>query len=232
MNRLVFRKNLISLLRSEDLEEIFAALPSLPDKYLLNGLFSCLCHPQEQVRWHAVSCFGVVVPSIGTTNMEAARTVMRRFLWMLNDESGGIGWGVPEAMAEVMFHNSRLADEYLHMLVSYTMDDGPELLQDGNFLELEPLQEGVLWGLCRLAPVYGKKLLDLRLDGNIDVYLVSKNSTVKGLACRLAGLLGLRNYISAISGAGADFSPIRLYEDGAIIECTVAELANAALEKF
>lgn len=232
MNRRTCKAYLISLLGSRDLDEILAELPSVPPKYLINGLFSCLCHPEEKVRWHAVSCFGAVVPAIGATDMEGARTIMRRFLWMLNDESGGIGWGVPEAMAEVMVHSSRLADEYLHMLVSYTMDDGPELFQDGNFLELELLQEGVLWGLCRLAPVYRDKLLDLRLGDNIGIYLVSKNHAVKGLACSLAGLLGLSAYLSDISGAGSDMSPVRLYENGVIRELTVAELAQAALEQL
>ncbi len=40
---------------------------------------------------------------------------MRRFLWSLNDESGGIGRARPEAMAECMCRDVRLADEYAHM---------------------------------------------------------------------------------------------------------------------
>ena len=167
MNRLQFKKHVINLLRFEDLATIYDEISSLPRKNLINTLFSCLCHSHELVRWHAVSSFGSVVPAMAVGDMEKARTVMRRFLWMLNDESGGIGWGVPEAMAEVMFHSRPLADEYLHMLVSYTMDDGPELFQDGNFLELELLQEGVLWGLCRVAPLYETELIGLGLDDNI-----------------------------------------------------------------
>eukprot|EP00362_Geleiidae_sp_MMETSP1317_P000447 CAMPEP_0201284794 /NCGR_PEP_ID=MMETSP1317-20130820/84991_1 /ASSEMBLY_ACC=CAM_ASM_000770 /TAXON_ID=187299 /ORGANISM="Undescribed Undescribed, Strain Undescribed" /LENGTH=71 /DNA_ID=CAMNT_0047606373 /DNA_START=1077 /DNA_END=1289 /DNA_ORIENTATION=- len=71
--------------------------------------------------------------------MEEARIVMRRMLWSMNDESGGIGWGVPEAMAEVMTCNKGLAEEYIHMLISYMREDGEELFQDGNFLEHESL---------------------------------------------------------------------------------------------
>jgi hypothetical protein len=165
-------------------------------------------------------------------DMEKARTVMRRFLWMLNDESGGIGWGVPEAMAEVMFHSRPLADEYLHMLVSYTMDDGPELFQDGNFLELELLQEGVLWGLCRVAPLYETELIGLGLDDNIEVYLLSENATVKGLACRLAGLLILTKYQSLLEPAREDHRSVRIYQRGAFLDSSVAELAESAIQSF
>ena len=229
MNRLRFKKHIINLLRSEDLDTILDELPSLPRNYLLNSLFSCLCHPHELVRWHAVSSFGFVIPAIAVNNLEEARTAMRRFLWMLNDESGGIGWGVPEAMSEVMFHSRPLADEYLHMLVSYTMDDGAELFQDGNFLELELLQAGVLWGLCRVAPRYGNELIGLGLDENIEVYLRSENGTVKGLACRLIGLLGLQNYKPLLESARTDQKPVQIYQQGVFLHSTVAELAKTAL---
>ena len=161
--------------------------------------------------------------------IDEARTVMRRFLWMLNDESGGIGWGVPEAMAEVMFHSPALAAEYLHMLVSYTMDDGPELFQDGNFLELDLLQEGVLWGLCRVAPRYRIELIELGLENNLEVYLFADNTAVKGLACRLAGLLGSKKYTPLLKPACDNHKPVRLYQHGTFLPTTVAELAEQAL---
>lgn len=230
MNRLKLKNHIIGLLLSENLDTIFGEFSSLPEKKLLNALFSCLCHTQEKVRWHAVSAFGQVVPAIALDDMEEGRVVMRRFLWMLNDESGGIGWGVPEAMAEVMYHSPPLSREYLHMLVSYTLDDGPAMFQDGNFLELDLLQEGVMWGLCRAAPMYKEELCKLGLDENIDVYLQSKNSSVKGLACRLAGLLNLKKKQRSIAAAREDLRPVRLYHEGKFFECTVAELADAAMK--
>ena len=232
MNRTQFKKHVISLLSLEDLATIHDEISSLPRKNLLNSLFSCLCHTNELVRWHAVSSFGMVVPAMAIDEMEEARTVMRRFLWMLNDESGGIGWGIPEAMAEVMFHSRPLADEYLHMLVSYTMDDGPELFQDGNFLELELLQEGVLWGLCRVAPHYGKELKGLGLDENIELYLFSQNGTVKGLACRLTGLLGLKEYKPLLEPAKDNRNPVRIYQQGEFLTTTVAGLADEAMTQL
>jgi hypothetical protein len=78
------------------------------------------------------------------TAMESARVVMRRLMWNLNDESGGIGWGSPEAMGEITAGHPGLANEFACILVSY-------INPAGNFLEHESLQRGSLWGVGRLA---------------------------------------------------------------------------------
>ena len=59
---------------------------------------------------------GASLARLADADMEAARIVMRRLLWSLNDESGGIGWGAPESMAEAMCRHQGLALEYAHML--------------------------------------------------------------------------------------------------------------------
>ena len=87
---------------------------------------------------------GQVVSNLADTDMESARVVMRRLIWNLNDESGGIGWGSPEAMGDIMACHQRLAEEYHRLLISYVRPEG-------NFLEHPQLQKGLLWGLARLA---------------------------------------------------------------------------------
>ena len=72
--------------------------------------------------------------------MEKARIVLRRIMWNLNDESGGIGWGSPEAMGEILCQSPQLALEFKSILFSY-------LDPDGNYIEHEALQRGVLWGI-------------------------------------------------------------------------------------
>jgi hypothetical protein len=61
-------------------------------------------------------------------------------MWNLNDESGGIGWGSPEAMGEILCQIPKLAEEFKSILFSY-------LEPGGNFIEHEMLQRGVLWGV-------------------------------------------------------------------------------------
>lgn len=161
-----------------------------PGPQLLNPFFSALCHSSEKVRWHAVAGFGQVVNRIYKEDIEAARVVMRRFLWSLNDESGGVGWGAPEAMAEVMCRNEGLRQEYLHMLISYMREDGEELFQDGNFLELPLLQRGLLWGICRLASLFPEELEKYKIENDLLNYRQSQDPLVRFLALGVLSLLG------------------------------------------
>jgi len=229
MNRRQLKKELISVFKTRELADVFAFFESFKPRTLVNPLFTCLCHTDERIRWYSVSSFGYVVPKISITNLEDGRVVMRRFLWMLNDESGGIGWGVPEAMGEVMYSSAPLAKEYIHMLISYTVDDGPELYQDGNFIELPLLQQGVLWGLYRVAQKHKELLTQLEFEGNLGCYFSSPDSQVRGLACLLSGLLHFQRFTEEISAQLHDFSPVRLYQDGSFHDTTVSGLARRAL---
>ena len=60
---------------------------------------------------------GEVVSKIAENDLEFARIIMRRPMLNLNDESGGIGWGAPEAMGEIMARSEKLAEEYHKILI-------------------------------------------------------------------------------------------------------------------
>lgn len=226
MGRREVKNEILLLLGRPDLAFILDATASLAPRDLIAPLFSALCHRDELVRWHAVSVFGTTVGRMAGQDMESARIVMRRFLWSLNDESGGIGWGAPEAMAEIMFHSPPLAAEYLHMLVSYMREDGPEAFQDGNFIELPMLQRGLLWGIGRLIPHYRQALAQMGIAADLRQYLQSPDGDVRGLAVRCLILLGDR-----LEGKDHDFlredrHRFKVYTGDGFQACTVADLVR------
>ncbi len=229
MKRRQLKHHVVALLQNETLTAVHKRLSACDQKSLINPLISCLCHTDEKVRWHSVSALGPVISAIAAQEFESARLVMRRFLWMLNDESGGIGWGVPEALSEAMYHNDRLAAEYMHMLVSYARGDGPELFQDGNFIELPLLQRGVLWGLCRLAEKYREQLVKKEAHENIGFYLSSEDAQVRGTASLLCGMLGRHEFTSFLQLLSEDPETVRIYRDGQMENYSVGRLALAAL---
>lgn len=156
---------------------------------LVNPLFAAICRADTNIRWNGIYTFGKVIGEITTNDLEAGRVLMRRFLWSLNDESGGIGWGAPESMAEAMVNHPQLCKEYLHMLVSYTQEDGPELCQDGNYLELPELQRGLLWALSRVIEHQATEFERFDFINGLADYLNSDDKTVRALAIRcLCGL--------------------------------------------
>ena len=223
------KQEVLALLATPDLDHICSEVLQYPEKDLLNPLFSALSRPEERVRWHAVSVFGQSVPRLADQDMEAARIVMRRFLWSLNDESGGIGWGAPEAMAEIMLHHDRLAREYLHMLLSYLHPDGPLDHQDGNFLELPALQRGLLWGIGRLAEKMAPMLVSRGVAADLLPYLQSEDGGVRGLAVWSLGRLRVVTARSSLLPLATDRSQLRLYQQGQVRTFSVAELVQDAL---
>lgn len=217
-------------LAGNDLADIWSQLGTMDVKAVLHALFSGICRSEENIRWNAIACMGLVVARLAEQDVEAARVVMRRLLWSLNDESGGIGWGAPEAMAEIMVCHQGLAEEYLHMLVSYMREDGKELFQDGNYLEHEGLQRGLMWGIARLAATRPQMLLQLGVPGDLLPYLHSPDPGVRGLASRSLGLLGAENAVDQLRLLRQDNGVVRFFDEGMVRSVSVADLASQAME--
>jgi hypothetical protein len=207
-------------LQNEPFDQELEEICRLPLKKAISPLFSFLCNTDERVKWRAVTALGKVVSELAASDPESARVVMRRFIWNLNDESGGIGWGCPESMAEVMAQNERLAEEYGCILISY-------IQPEGNYLEHEVLQRGVLWGVGRLAhsrPQYTRTIGEYLL-----AYLESRDPILRGLAAWAAGPADGTETIPRLKKLADDPSQLMLYRDGKFDHYSVGELAREAL---
>ena len=101
------KKKILKLLGSNDLEKSLDEICQLPARQAVNPLFSFFYSTNELFKWRAISAMGAVVSGLADQDMESARVVMRRLTWNLNDESGGIGWGSPEALGAVSYTHLR-----------------------------------------------------------------------------------------------------------------------------
>jgi hypothetical protein len=214
------KRNILELLKQENAEHCIVELCRLPARKVVNPLFSFLCSLDELVKWRAVSAMGAVVSNLFKTNPESARVIMRRFIWQLNDESGGIGWGCPEAMGDTLASSKRLADEYGGILISY-------IRPDGNYLEHEILQRGALWAVGRLA----HSRADL-LSGCARLllpYMQSNDAALRGLSVWAAGPLADDAIIALLKRLSTDKSRLSLYHEWQLSECTVGSLARDAI---
>jgi HEAT repeat protein len=216
------KRRISKLLASPDIEAVIQELRQLPPTRVINPLIGSLCSNDEMVRWHAITALGPVVADLAERDMEGARVVMRRFMWSLNDESGGIGWGAPEAMGEIMACHAGLAHEYAHVLVAF-------MREEGFFLELELLQRGLMWGLGRLAQVRPALLREKNATTYLLPYLASSDGEVRGLAARALGLLQAKEAISGLKKLCSDSARVKLYTSRTFVEETVGHLAEKAL---
>ena len=220
MNGRQLKKEIFAFLAAPDIQTRLASLDAFPARQIVNPLFSFLYHLEPMTKWHAVSAMGHVVAGLAEKDVESARVVMRRMIWNLNDESGGIGWGSPEVMGECMARHPGLAGEYNRILVSY-------IRPDGNFLEHPELQKGLLWGLARLAAVRPERVRDA--GPFLLPFLASEDPEHRGLASLAAGLLKEELARKALARLRRDSREIDLYRDHRLERVCVSELADKAL---
>lgn len=119
----------------------------------VNPLFSFLARPEA--RWQAAWSLGKGMGRLARESMEDARVIMRRIMWNLNEDSGNLGWGMPEAMGCILAGSPPLAREYGRMLLSYIQDTG----RADNYLEYAPLRQGAYWAAGRLAGAAPEQVL-------------------------------------------------------------------------
>jgi len=218
-----FKQKILELVSSNNFEQDLGPLCQLPARKVINPLFSFLLCTDSKTKWATVTAFGAVVSNLADQDMESARVIMRRLMWQLNDESGGIGWGCPEAIGEIIACHGGLAREYARVLISY-------IREDGNFLEHEPLQQGSLWGICRVAQVRPKLIRDAVPD--LLRFLEARDATLRGLAVWALGLLGAREVRSQMECLATDGDRIAIFRDRKIKITQVKDLAKEALEKI
>jgi HEAT repeat protein len=206
-----------------DMERALSLLYQMPLRRVINPLFSFLYQGDDQLRWAAITAMGQVVSRLADEDREAARVIMRRFMWNLNDESGGIGWGSPEAMGEILTCHEGLAEEYASILISYAREDG-------NYLEYDMLQRGLLWGIARLAQK--RPWLVQGAASHLIPYLESKDPAIRGMAAHIMGLLNAREARLSLERLTRDDSEFETWEDNRLVRRAVSDMAKGALERL
>jgi len=214
------KKIVANLLVSEAFPASLGIVRPLPARQVVNPLFGFFCSKNQLQRWRAVTVMGLVVSQLADENIESARVVMRRFMWNLNEESGGIGWGCPEAMGECLARSERLADEYGCMLLSY-------LHPERNFIDHPALQQGVLWGVGRLAHARPAMMADG--TETLAPFLGSPEAALRGLAAWACGPLADARLAPLLEKLEKDSASFLLYRKERLEMCSVGELAAQAL---
>ncbi|MCX5862861.1 MAG: HEAT repeat domain-containing protein [Deltaproteobacteria bacterium] len=215
------KQHVLVLLQAADFENSLRELSMLPGRKVINPLFSFLLHSDQKVRWRAVIAMGAVIENLTLTNIEDARVIIRRLMWSLNEESGGIGWGAPEVIGEALARSEKLSTEYSAILASYADERG-------NFLEHEGLQQGLLWAWARLAAVRPHLL---RGAGDcLTKYLESKDATVRGLAALAIGLTGTDEAVPKLRTMLDDDSEFHTYIGNQAAKLHVKDVAKEALQ--
>jgi HEAT repeat protein len=136
-------RDLRALLAHED-HDALAVAAGANARRVLRYLAGRLCSADEPEKWRAVRALGHLSRDRAVLSASRVEELLRRFLWALNDESGAVPYGVPEAMAEVLANRPEFLSQYLPILGSCL--DSEDMGQTGL------IERGVIWGLGRLGP--------------------------------------------------------------------------------
>lgn len=222
------KARIAAALGAVDFPRALGELADIAPKKRLMPLFSALLDRDAHIRWRAVAALGAAGAELAATRPDEARDFWRNLMWRLNEESGTIGWGIPEVMGETLARSPSLADDYHRILISY-VQDGPG---DSTFIDHEPLRRGVWWGLARLAEA--RPDLATAALPDLTAALADPDPTARGLAClalsRLPGPLD-QAVLERLDALTSDEAPFELYRDDRLIAATVATLAREALSR-
>lgn len=125
--------------------------------------------------WRAIKTMGRIAKRIWITDHEFLRTTVRKLLWSLSDESGGIGWSAPELLGEIVSADPNgFAD--IIPLIAEVYD-----------IEERTFRPGVMYALYRIAEQAPERVACFK--NTILRALEDGDPLVRLYGIRLAGLL-------------------------------------------
>lgn len=131
------------MLKDEDVAALLARARTKPGpviRYAQGRLYSA--DPDE--KWRAVSILGALVREPGLLPDSKVEDLLQRYLWALNDESGNVPFGVPEAIGEIVSGRPIFSAQVLPVLCGMLTEE--ETFQTGA------IERGIFWALRRIGP--------------------------------------------------------------------------------
>lgn len=198
------KKDFISLLQKDDFETI--QKESLQNKNILSWLISLSYDKEDPLSWKAIDAMGHVAKAyIEIQDVETLRNTIRKLLWSMTDESGGIGWRSAELIGEIIYAEPSLFEDIIPILWSQR--------------EEESFLESVLRSMIKLSKKIN--LSDyIKIDKEeLKKLLTDKNETIRALSFILINKLK----VNLQAPEELKNAMLSIYEGGSIIKIKTSE---------
>ena len=208
------KEKIKKLLAEKRYDELIALSSS--GKSVFRMLISLTYDKKTLISWRAIEAVGLVSKEIARTRPELVRNTVGRLLWMIRDESGGIGWSSPEMLGEIVRNNPEQFADIAPIIVS--------------FLDEDMLSAGVLRAIGRIG---GKDAELVRHSAPLILpYLHNPDPLLRGLAAWAIGRIGTEEVVAELERLRSDGNKIIIYDEGELKEKTVGELAERAIKEI
>jgi len=188
-------------------------------KRVLPSLVSLTYDKDPEIAWRAIEAVGVAASSIADNDPDFVREQLRRLQWLISEESGGVCWHAPEAMAEIVRNRPQLFSDYIPIVIT--------LIETIEQEDLEHFRPGTLRAIGRLAAVAGDDAPSVQAA--IESALSDHSPQSRGMAVWCVEQLGVTEVLLDRPELQEDGATVELYEDGSVIHTTVAELYQRAI---
>jgi len=204
------KSQILETLKKRDMKTI--ASWAEDDSAVYRSLISILFDPNELIRWRAIEAMGIVSSRQTGDKLSTVKQILRRLLWMMNDESGNLCWHAPEAIGEILTNVPQLIDEYGLVLASFVSE--------------EPFERGVRLAIARAAK--HKRLPFNPVAAKIAATLDDENPEMRAASVLALKALGDITFSPQVSRLEDDNSEVTLYDfnTGKLENVTVSNLVK------
>ncbi len=204
------KQDVIDILAKRDFDQL--KLWAKQTRNPLRIMNSLLFESDPLICYRALEGLGIIAALKAEGNLENLRKLIRRFFWMMNDESGNIGWYAAEAIGEILRNVPELIAEYGHMLP--------------QFLVEEPFEKGARIAIARVAEI-DKSCFDIPVIKKLIQTLDDPDPYIRGTSIIALKALGADEARKHVKNLESDDTRIDLYDfkTGEIKQITIGKLA-------
>lgn len=185
------------------------------DKSLIRKLISLSYDKEDVISWKTMEVLGLAARELAAERMDVNRDTVRRLLWSMGEESGGIGWSSAEILGEMI----RNCPDDLSDIIPIVW----------SFRDEEMFRAGTLRAMGRIASVR-PDLVQFIIE-DLPVMAGDSNPMVRGYAAWVMGILGDAALRGPLESLLKDTGVAAFYCKGILAEKSVAEIAQEALHK-
>jgi HEAT repeat protein len=192
---------------------------ALRRKRVLGSLIALTYDPDPLTSWRAVEALGVAADRVAEADPGYVQEHLRRLYWLLSEESGGVCWRAPEAMAEIVRQRPGLFAAYVPIIIFLIPNMAAE--------DLEHFRAGALWAIGRLGAVAAEHIPAIL--PTVVSALEDPNPQVRGMAVWCLGQVGQGKLLAGKPDLLSDEGPVDVYEDGLLKRNSVSYLVRRVL---
>jgi hypothetical protein len=186
------------------------------DKGVIRRIISLAYDKDDVISWRAMEAMGIIAGELSKERLDVIRDTIRRLLWSMGEESGGIGWSAAEMLGEIIRNNP---DEFSNIIPIVW-----------SFRDEEMFRAGTVWAMGRIAAVRPDLVGFISKD--LRPMMTDNDPAVRGYAAWVVGVLRDRSTLGAINKLVNDGSTINVYQDGELIKRTVGEIVKEAINRI